>query len=381
MRSMSKSLLRRAGGAVAAALAVIALLAAGGSSASAQPTINLGAVYTLTNEVSGNRVAVFDRAIDGTLTPAGMVPTGGLGTGGGIGSQGALILSQDNRWLFAVNAGSNEISVFAVRLNGLRLVDRVASGGTRPTSLTARGNLLYVLNAGGSGNITGFTVGLSGKLTPLSGSTRPVSTGASNPAQVEFSPDGRFLAVTERAINVISIYRVGFDGRPGDPMPYPSAGVAPFGFAFDRVGHLIVSETANGAPNGSTASSYLLSPTGSLSPVTAAAATHQTAACWVVVSRDGRFAYTANAGSGSISGFRIDPFGRLSLITPDGRTGVTGDGSGPIDMAVSLDGRHLYVLGNGSHAIGGFRIEANGALTPVGSVPGIVAGAVGLAAR
>src|SRR5437867_1062184 len=78
-----------------------------GSGGAAHARGNVGAVYTLTNEAAGNNVAVFDRASDGTLTPTGTYSTGGLGTGGGLGSQGALVLGQGNRWLFAVNAGSN----------------------------------------------------------------------------------------------------------------------------------------------------------------------------------------------------------------------------------------------------------------------------------
>src|SRR5207248_1503530 len=122
------------------------------------------AVYTLTNQVGGNAVAVFKRAADGTLTAAGTIATGGAGTGAGLGSQGAIALSDDGRWLFAVNAGSNDVSVFAVRPSGLSLAGRTASGGTRPISLTIHRNVLYVLNAGGDGNISGFTVSASGDL-------------------------------------------------------------------------------------------------------------------------------------------------------------------------------------------------------------------------
>src|SRR6266480_1194667 len=129
------------------------------------------AVYTLTNQVAGNAVAVFDRAADGTLTAAGTIATGGTGTGGSLGSQGAVALSDDGRRLFAVNAGSNDVSVFDVGPTGLSLASQTASGGTLPISLTAHGNLLYVLNAGGDGNISGFSVGTSGALTAIAGAT------------------------------------------------------------------------------------------------------------------------------------------------------------------------------------------------------------------
>src|SRR4029077_626960 len=102
----------------------------------------------------------------------------GLGTGSGLGSQGALVLSENGRWLFAVNAGSDDISVFSVDREELTLASRVSSGGTRPISMTVYRDLLYVLNAGGSGNITGFNIGRHGALTPISNSTRPLSGGA-----------------------------------------------------------------------------------------------------------------------------------------------------------------------------------------------------------
>src|SRR6266705_6520988 len=117
-----------------------------------------GAVYTLTNQVGGNAVAVFARGADGRLTAAGTVSTGGTGTGASLGSQSAVTLSDDGRWLFTVNAGSNDVSVFGVSPAGLALASRTASGGTLPISLTVPGNVLYVLNAGGPGNISGFAI-------------------------------------------------------------------------------------------------------------------------------------------------------------------------------------------------------------------------------
>src|ERR1041385_7373125 len=135
-----------------------------------------GAVYVQTNQSSGNAIAIYNRSTDGGLALSATVPTGGLGTGAGLGSEGSVILSNDGRWLFATNAGSNEISAFRVQVNGLTLVDKVASGGTLPISLALYKNLLYVLNAGGSGNISGFSVDPSGQLSPLAGSTPPPTT-------------------------------------------------------------------------------------------------------------------------------------------------------------------------------------------------------------
>src|SRR5205823_2432658 len=158
-----------------------------------------GAVYVLTNQVD-NAVAVFNRAADGTLTSAGEFATGGAGdpvpqgtdpATDPLASQGALILDQGHQFLFAVNAGSNQISVLSISDFGLDLVDVVDSGGIRPISLTVHDNLLYVLNEGGTPNITGFTIGDDGTLTPLAGSTQPLIGGtAADPAQVSFNHDG-----------------------------------------------------------------------------------------------------------------------------------------------------------------------------------------------
>ena len=149
-----------------------------------------GAVYALTNQ-SANGVATFARGADGSLTWSGSVSTGGTGAGSGLGSQGALALSDDGRWLFAVNAGSNDVSAFRVTASGLELTSRVSSGGVRPISLTVHGNVLYVLNAGGDGNISGFTIGTDGELAAISGSTRALSGANVGPSCWRPSPKSK----------------------------------------------------------------------------------------------------------------------------------------------------------------------------------------------
>ena len=329
------------------------------------------AVYTLTNQASGNAVAIFTRAADGRLTAAGTVSTGGTGTGAGLGSQGALALNDEGQLLFAVNAGSNEISAFQVNPEGrLSLVERSPSGGTRPISLTVHGHLVYVLNAGGSGNISGFTIDANGALTPLAGSTRPLSGPAVGPAQVAFSPDGGLLLVTEKNTNLIDIYTVGDDGVATGPTSVASAGITPFGFAFGPADGLFVSEAAG------TASSYDVSDHGRLTVVSGAVPTHQGAPCWLVVTTDGRFAYTANARSGSISGFIIGASGSLSLRDPSGQTATVGAGN--TDLA--LTARYLYQL-NGGGTITALQVQEDGGLAILGVVGGLPAGVAGLVAR
>jgi len=340
----------------------------------------VGAVFTMNNAVAGNAVLVFQRSANGTLTAAGSVPTGGLGAGTGLGNQGAVVLSENRRWLFVVNAGSNDISVFRIKRDGLNLTDRIGSGGAQPVSVTVRDGLVYVLNAGAPNNITGFTLSHAGKLTPLPGSTQPLSAASTGPAQIEFAPDGDVLVVTEKATNNLTTYTVDDDGRASPPIVQPSVGATPFGFAFDRRGRLFVSEAAGGAPDAGSVSSYRVADDGALTSISPVVGTTETAACWVVVTRNGRFAYTTNAGSGSVSGYRIGRDGSLALRDADGRTGETGAGSAPIDMALSRNSRFLYTLNGGNNTLSAFRVTGDGALVPLAGVNGLPASTNGLAA-
>jgi 6-phosphogluconolactonase len=337
-----------------------------------------GAVYAMTNQASGNAIAVYQRAPDGSLTMVSTVATGGLGTGSGLGSEGSIVLSENGRWLVAVNAGSNEISAFRVEPSGLALAAKVSSGGTMPISVTVHQNLIYVLNAGGTGNIAGFTLSPAGQLTSLAGSIRPLSASASNPAQVSFSPDGSLLVVTEKATNLVLTYAVDKDGLAAGPTVHASSGTTPFGFAFADRTTLVVSEAFGGAANASALSSYRA--TGStFSLISPSVPTGQTAACWVVVTPNGKFAYTTNAGSHSISAYAVGTNGSLTLL--QGIAGDTGVGTGPADVVLSGNGQYLYTLSPSSRTIVGFAVQADGSLTHLGSVGGLPAGAFGLAAR
>jgi len=330
-----------------------------------------GAVFTQTNAAAGNEVVVYARAADGSLTFVGNVATGGTGSGAGLGSQGAVTLADNGKWLYVVNAGSNSVTTFRVTGTALTLTDVEPSGGVMPTSVTADGDTVYVLNAGGSGNIAGFRRE-HGDLSPIAGSVLPLSSTSAGGAQIGFAPNGRSLVVTEKATNRIDVYPVGGDGVAGAPTTVVSPGTTPFGFAFAPNGTLVVSEAATGS-----ASSYRVQGMGSIALLDPAVPNFQAAACWFVVTDSGRFAYTTNTGSGNISGYHIDKHGQLTLLDPSGVTASTGAGSHPTDEALSK-GRYLYVLaGGGSIAI--FHVEHDGSLTPMGFA-GTPVGVAGIAA-
>jgi 6-phosphogluconolactonase (cycloisomerase 2 family) len=340
--------------------------------ASGQSLDGGGAVYVLTNQAGANSIVIFDRDDDGNLNRVGEVPTGGLGTGHGLGAQGALTLSSDGHLLFAVNAGSNTVSVLRVTEDGLRLVNRADSGGILPISVTAHGGLVYVLNAGGgSPNITGFSLTPIGKLIALPNSTRPLAGGASAaPAQVAFSPDGELLLVTEKGAGLIDVFTVESDGRPGKHTTQTSNNATPFGFGFQGSRVVVVSEAAGGRAGASTASSYRIDDDAgaTLATISAAVPDTQTAACWIVVTRDRQLAFATNTGSGTVSSFDVSPAGALSL-----REAVAADlgaGSTPIDMALSRTSSSLFVLSPGIGAVAAFQVQSWGLVrSGSGAVP------------
>ena len=360
---------RRLVGFVAAASTALALAIPGVATAHSGAD---GFVYTETNAATGNAIVAYARADGGTLSWLGTYPTHGLGTGSGLGTQGEVILAGGGKWLLAVNAGSNDISTFRVSDDGrLTLTDRTGSQGISPVSLTAHGSFVYVLDAGGSGNIAGFWVD-GGKLHRIADSVRPLSGSATNPAEVAFSTNGRFIVVTERATNMLDTYAVDSDGMVGWAKTTASSGPVPYGFAFDNRNHPIVSEAAN-----STLSSYWLSGSAGATVISASVPTGGIAACWVAVSPNGRWAFDSNAHGGTISSFMVHANGSITLsLSVAGNTGV---GSAPLDLQVSSDGRFLYVNLAGTHVISGYWIGAGGMLVAVSGAPVIPAGTSGIA--
>ncbi len=364
-------------------LATLFLFAVVFSSLSAHATA-AGAVYTETNSSNHNAILVFSRAENGQLfsVTVGAVPTGGSGTGAGLGTQGALAIDESNTFLFAVNAGSNNVSTFRITQQGLSLIGVTSSNGSNPISLTVNHNILYVLNdggaVGGTDTVAGFSVDNSGHLASIVSGLH-LSAASVGPAEISFNPDGDLLVVTEKGTNNIDVFTVDRNGIASGPTIVPSAAQTPYGFAFGKRNQLFVSDAVGGAPGAGAVSSYAASSDGMLQTISGSAADNQTAPCWVVLTSDGRYAYTTNTGSGSVSSYAIDFNGALQLL--NSVAGNAGSGSSPVDAAISNDSRYLYVLTPGTGNIQGYSIALDGSLTPLSLSTGVLSSTSGLVAR
>ncbi len=368
---------------IAAATGVLAL-AIGGSTTgvrglSAQGDV-IGHVYVNDNTAVTNTIGAFDRHADGTLTPTTGSPfaAGGAGTGTTIGSQGALQITSDGRYLLAVDAGSNTISVLSIASDGtLQAVGSpVASGGLEPVSIAVHRNLIYVANEGDGttgSNYTGFTLSTTGQLTPLSNSTVALAATAA-PADVLFNATGTNLVGTEAGPaagpSFIDSFAVGADGRltPAPNSPFPAQAIGPFGSAFrpTRPAQLYVSNAHAGNNLGSV-SAYTVAGDGTLNSIGASPyPDKQTAPCWVEITPDGRYLFAVNTAVSSISRYRILQDGSLSLI---GST-IFNDPSGlkPFDARLDPDGHTLYVVDAGLNMVSTFDVH-QGNLEEVASSP------------
>jgi len=362
--------------AMAAAVAVPAAAAAstGASTTDASPVV--GHVYVDDNTAGTNTIGAFDRHADGALTPqpGSPFPTGGAGTGAGLAEQGAIQITPNGRFVIAVDAGSNQISVLRILDDGsLKLVPGgvVSSRGILPDSIAVHGDLVYVANSGNGGsNYTGFQLRPNGRLDPIPGSTVTLAANAA-PADVLFNGTGTKLVGTEVGTSVIDSFTVGSGDRltAAPASPFPAQGLGPFGSEFRPTNpdQLFVSNAHNVGAGTGTISAYTDSPNGTLTPVAGSPfADQQTAPCWVEITHDGQFLFTVNTGSGEISRYQIAPDGTLTLLgsTPVGKTG----GVGAVDARLSPDGRYLYVDESRIGAVGAFAVNG-GNLTELGTSP------------
>lgn len=330
-------------------------------------------LFTLSNDVTKNELLVYQNTGNGRLKSVAQIATGGKGTGAGLGNQGALALSSNHRYLFAINPGSNDVSVFGISQRGIQLLDRAAEPGVRPVSITVNNNQVYVVNAGDD-SIFGYRFNpRKGKLTPLANSYQHLSTANTGPAQISFGDEGEALVVTEKATNSITTFTLNNSGLPSQKYTISSAGKTPFGFSFGKMNQFFVSEAAGGAPNLTSTSAYQLREDGKVDLLNGPLQTGETAACWLVTAPNSRVGFTANTGSNSISSLAIDMQGKLSLLQAK-----AAPASGPIDLAVSKNGKLLYSLNGGDHSISAYQITGKGVLNKISDVTAIPSHATGL---
>ncbi|MEP6466109.1 MAG: beta-propeller fold lactonase family protein [Parafilimonas sp.] len=331
-------------------------------------------LYTEDNNAGTNGIMMYKINTDGSLDLMGTTASGGVGTGAGLGSQGAVIISADNSWLFAVNAGSNSVSSFKINSDGtLMLAGTAATHGMKPVSVAAKSNMLYVLNTG-SDNICGLWIGNDGTLTDIANSMQSLSATAVDAPQIAFSPVGNQVIVTEKATNTISTFKINSDGSANAGIFTPSVGATPFGFAFARDKYMIVSNAAGGAAGQGSATSYTVSNS-MLYDVNGAIADYQAAPCWFAVAKYGRFAYTTNTASNSISSYYISDAGALYLAQS---TAGTTD-AGPVDIVVAPNNYFVYELNGSGKSIGEYHRKFLGGLIIMGNQTGLPASATGLA--
>ena len=331
-------------------------------------------LYTESNEAGMNNILVYQIKYNGSLQWSSNTASGGVGTGAPLGSEGALALSSDNSWLFAVNAGSNSVSSFKVKRDGsLTLMSTANSWGKNPNSLSVHGNMLYVLNHG-SDNIHGFWVGNDGKLTDIASSTMPLSTTGVDAPQISFTPDGDFVVVPEKATNIIGTFKIKNNGAAGAGNFNPSVGNTPFGFGFSR-NYMIVSNAEMGAAGAGTGTSYIIAGNGKIKDVNGARPDYQTAPCWVGMAKYGRFAYMTNTATNNISSYYVAPWGGLYLVESD----AAETGTGPLDIVVDANNYYVYALNSVTHNISGFHRMFFGKLGALGTTEGLPTPATGLA--
>jgi 6-phosphogluconolactonase (cycloisomerase 2 family) len=375
----------------AAAAGALGLAAAGGLAAFAGPASaadlpgTAGAapptVFVQTDNPAGNQVIAFAQQSDGQLSQEQVVSTGGLGGAeagaNNLASQGSLTYDPGHHLLFAVNAGSDTISVLSVAGSHVRLDQVLSSGGEFPNSIAVHGNLVYVANAGGAGSVSGFRI-LGQHVVPIPGSTRSLGLDDTNPSnfhdgpgQVIFSPNGAELLVnTKEATNSIDIFQVGLSGSlSAAPTITPDDSSGPFAFAFTPSGQLVVAEVAIAALH-----TFAFGPHGTLTSLAASVPDGQAAQCWVI-GADG-FYYVANAGSADLSEYTVAADGTPSLVAAV----AAKTGTGSIDLTASADGKYLYAeAAGGGGTVFEFQINSDGSLSPIGSVPGLGADIEGIA--
>ena len=338
-----------------------------------------GNVYVMDNNPAGNEVVAYFRTRTGRLINIGSHATQGLGAGDNaaadpLGGQNSMILSSNRQYLYVVNAGSDDISVFNLaRFGRPVLVQTISSNGDFPVSMTINGNILYVLNSGSDGTISGYRI-RRGRLVPIANSTRALGLGAESfpqgdarnlaPGDISFDRLNRRLLITYAGGGnggELLTFELNDDNTPVETAEVvASQGAVPFSLDFSRNGTAVIAEASGSL------SSYNYNENNGLINVSSVIANGQQATCWVVLTND--FAYTTNTVSGTISQYDISRRGELSLVNATAASGI----GLPIDFGLTRDNRLMYVVSSSEGGVRGFSVNRRtGQLTDIGLFPGL----------
>jgi len=331
-------------------------------------------LFVLTNNVDSNAVLTYRRSnTDGALTYLSKTYTGGKGTGLPLSSQGPISISNNKKWILAVNAGNNTISAFKITNRGLQLTSTISSNGNKPVSVTCFNNLVYVVNANDNGKVSGYNLSDYGILTPIENSVVTLDTTATNPAQISFLNDGKMLALTLKTTNKIIAYNLNDNGTLGEKFSLTSNSPRPYGFAIGQQGNIYVSEAVQSA-----LSVYNITPTG-ITAVAGPLLTNQISACWAATSPNGKYIYIVNANSNSVTGYTINSLTSFTIMQPNGITAMTG--IKPLDIAISEYSMFAYVLNYDDQSIRVYNVTSTGGLEKTEDKFNLPAGSVGIAVK
>ncbi|MBL7915286.1 MAG: beta-propeller fold lactonase family protein [Bacteroidia bacterium] len=334
-----------------------------------------GYLYTQTNATGNNQVMIYRHTWTGALTYVGAVSTGGSGNGKSLSSQGALAIDRQQNRLFAVNAGSNSLSMFSIDpANGnLTLLDNEPLQAVTPVSVTVNGNYVYVVNEG-SNNIRGVEVVGGNSLVLLSNSSKVLSSSGAGPAQISFSPNGNYLHVTEKNKNFIRTFAVNAGGYAQPGTNTAAAGKTPFGFCYGRSNTLVVTHAEANAAGQSVGANYAGNNSNTLSVVNGSVATSQSGSGCVAGTIFGRYAFVTNNISNNISSYYIAPSGNLVLV--NGSAAATGNA--PTDICLSNSNLFVYAINSGDGTISAYLRGVLGTLIPIGTTSGVTTFGAGL---
>lgn len=326
-------------------------------------------IFLQSNQLTDNQVLVFQKKADGSVEFKSNVSAHGTGTGANVGSDGTICLSQDKKWLYAVNAGSNTLAVFRNNRGVLTFTDTISTAGIKPVSVTTRNGKTFVVNAGGNGSLVGFKIDSFGILSRIGQPEIELNSTPAVPAQISFDASGNFLVISEKLTNRLVSYYVDVLGNLSLSSSIDSQTPTPYGFAVGSNNYIYISEASANA-----LSIYKIE-NGLLSAVSGPHYTTQNGACWVALLPNLNFAYVLNAGSSTITGFNVSNPTQVTLLNANG---VTATAAHPNETAVSQDGKFVYFLQSESHSIGCFAVNPDGSLTRISDVYGLPIGCAGM---